>query len=329
MASSPERYKAMASSSVKMSKNLPKVFDKGVKKNSLDRDRMPMGRVPSPSTLSKTHMNPIGSPITGSFKSCGIDEGLQKHNGMLIDPLPILRKQLGHPPQEMRSQMGNLYPGQNKEASILDDKRDVSISVGGTPSDEMIPAGHLPGSRSPAQAGQRVILMKSDIFEMFAHGLPVTHVMIGRDEAFIERLPGGAAHHSDLDRSKLLERSVNGTLAVEGNLNRMTAPRTTSGSFLAWRKHHMTCPLQTQKKFTASHGLGHAVALLPIPETAEFLGDEFPALGLMPLDNGSNENDITLGDPSAPDDKWRLHGPIHNIVFLRTPAFLKKFGKML
>jgi len=52
-------------------------------------------------------------------------------------------------------------------------------------------------------------------------------------------------------------------------------------------------------------------------------------LGLMPLDNGSNENDITLGDPSAPDDKWRLHGPIQNIMFLRTPAFLKIFGKML
>jgi hypothetical protein len=308
VASSPERYKAMASSSVKMSKDLPEVFDKGVNKDSLDRDTMAMGRVPSPSALGETHMNPVSSPVACSFKSCCIDEGFQEHNRMPIDLLPVLGKKFGHPPQEMRSQMGNLHPRQNKEPSVLDNKRDVSISVGGTPSDEMIPASHLPGSSSPAHARQRATLMKSDIFEMFADGLAVPQVMIGRDETFIERLPGGTAHHSDLDRSKLLERGLKWALAVEGNLNRMTAPRTTSGSFLPWRKYHMTCPFQTQKKFTAGHGLGHTVALLPVPETAKFLGDEFPALGLMPLDNGSNENDVTLDYPSAPDDKRRLHG---------------------
>jgi len=175
VASSPERYKAMASSSVKMSKNLPEIFNKGVKKNSLDRNTIAMGRVPSPSTLSETHVNPIRSPITCSFKTCAIDEGLQKHNGMLIDLLPVLRKEFGHPPQKMRSQMGNLHPRQNKETGILDDKLDVSIPVGRTPSDEMIPTSHLPGSRSPAHAGQGAILMKSDIFEMFPHGLAVTH----------------------------------------------------------------------------------------------------------------------------------------------------------
>ncbi len=308
MASSPERYKAMASSSVKMSKDLPEVFDKGVKKDSLDWDTMAMGRVPSPSALRETHLNPVRSPVACAFKSCCIDEGFQEHNRMPIDLLPVLGKEVGHPPQEMRSQMGNLHPRQNKEPSVLDNKRDVSISVGGTPSDETIPTRHLPGSGSPADAGQRAILMKGDIFEMFAHRLAVPQVMIGREEAFIERLPGGAAHHCDLDRSKLLERGLKGALVVEGNLNRVMAPRTTSGSFLPCRKHHLACPLQTQKKFTASHGLGHTVALLPIPETAKFLGDEFPALGLMPLDNGSNENDITLDDPSAPDDKRCLHG---------------------
>lgn len=321
MASSPERYKAMASSSVKMSKNLPEVFDKGIKKDSLDRNTMTMGRVPSPSTLCETHMSPVGSPVACSFKSCCIDEGFQEHNRMPIGLLPVLRKEFGHPPQEMRSQMGNLHPRQNKETGILDEKLDVSISVDGAPSDETIPTGHLPGSGSPADAGQRTILMKSDIFEMSPHGLAVTQVMIGRDEAFIEGLPGGAAHHSDFDGSKLLERSLNGALTVEGNLNRVTTPRTTSGPFLPWRKHHMACPLQTQEKFTASHDFGHAIALLPIPETAKLLGDEFPALRSILLNNGTDGKDIILSDPSASDDKWRLHGPLYSIVILKTPAF--------
>jgi hypothetical protein len=70
----------------------------------------------------------------------------------------------------------------------------------------------------------------------------------------------------------------------------------------------MTCPFQTQQKFTASHGFGHAISLLPIPETAEFLGDKFSALGLMRFDNGADENEITLDDPSTPDEKRRIHG---------------------
>jgi hypothetical protein len=310
----------MASSSVKMSKNLPEVFDKGVKKNSLDRNTMAMGRVPSPSTLGETHGNPIRSPITCSFKSCGIDEGLQKHNGMLIDPLPVLRKEFGHPPQDMRSQMRNLHPGQNKEAGILDDKLDVLIPVGGSPPDKMVTAGHLPGSASPTDASQRAMLMKGHIFEMLPHSLAVTQVMIGRDETFIEGFPVSASYHSDLDGSKSLERSHNGALAVEGNLDRLAAPRATSGPFLPWRKLHIACSLQTQKKFAAGHGFGHAIALFPIPETAQLLGDEFPPLRSVLFNNGTDEEDVTLRDPSAPDDKRRLHGPLYSITILKTPA---------
>jgi len=144
--------------------------------------------------------------------------------------------------------------------------------------------------------------------------------MIGRDETFIERLPVGASYHSDLDGTKFLEGSHNGVLAVEGNLNRLAAPRATSGPFLPWRKLHIACPLQTQKKFAASHDFGHAIALLPIPETAQLLCDEFSALGSMLLNNGTDEKDITFSDPSASHDKWRIHGPLYKITLLNTPV---------
>lgn len=310
----------MASSSVKMSKNLPEAFDKGVKKNGFNRKRMPMGTIPPSSPLGEAHMNPVGSPVTGPFKSEGIHEGFQKDDGMMIDLLPVLRKDFGHFPQEMRGQMGNFHPGQDKETGVLNNERNVSIPVGGSPPDKMVTAGHLPGSASPTDASQRAILMKGHILEMFPHSLAVTQIMIGRNETFVERLPVSASNLLDLDGANLLERSFEGTLVMKRNRDGSVMPWPTSRSLLPRRKIHIPCSLQTQKKFAAGHGFGHAIALFPIPETAQLLGDEFPPLRSVLFNNGTDEEDITLRDPSAPDDKWRLHGPLYSITILKTPA---------
>jgi hypothetical protein len=310
----------MASSSVKMSKNLPEAFDKGVKKNGFNRKRMPMGTIPPSSPLGEAHMNPVGSPVTGPFKSEGIHEGFQKDDGMMIDLLPVLRKDFGHFPQEMRGQMGNFHPGQDKETGVLNNERNVSIPVGGSTPDKMVTAGHLPGGAPPTDASQRAILMKGHILEMFPHSLAVTQIMIGRNETFVERLPGGTSNLLDLDGANLLERSFEGTLVMKRNRDGSVMPWPTSRSFLPRRKIHIPCSLQTQKQLATSHDLGHSVALLPIPKTADLLRNEFPSLRSMPLDNGADEDDVTLCDPSTPDDKCCIHGSLYSITVLRTPA---------
>jgi hypothetical protein len=202
--------------------------------------------------------------------------------------------------------MGNLNPGKDEEAGILGNEMDVSISVIGLPSDEMIPRGRLPGCSSPTEASQRASLMEGHILKVFPHGLTVTQVMVGLDESFVERFPMGAPHHLEIDGPQVLQNSPDGFAGVKGN--RYRPPSTGSPSVLDRRKFHQPRLLQSQEKFTAGHGLKHAVPLSPIPETAEFFGDEGPASTLILFNNGLDKGNIIASYLSAPDDKRYLHG---------------------
>lgn len=297
----------MASSLVKMRKDLFKVFNQRVKKDSFNRTRKPVVNVPFTSSLGETHMNPVGRLIAGPLESFAIHKGLQKDNRMVVNFLPVLWEDSGHSAQEVRCQMRNLDPGQNEEAGVLGNKMDVSISVSGLPSDEVIPRGHLPGCGSPAEASQRPSLMEGHILEVFSHGLTVTQVVVSVDESLVERFPLGTPYHLEIDGSQLLQSSPDGFPGVKWNLYRPLSDG--SPSMLDRRELHQPCLLETQEKFAAGHGLKHAVALSPIPEAAEFLGDEGPASTLMLFNNGLDKGNIIASYLSAPDDKRYLHGP--------------------
>jgi hypothetical protein len=153
--------------------------------------------------------------------------------------------------------------------------------------------------------------MKGHILKMLPHCLTVSQVVISMNEAFVESFPLGTSHHFDLNGTSLSKRSHNGLLRVKRYLDRLMAPAASPGPTLSGRELHQPCPLQTQQEFSTGHRLEHAVSLTPIPETAEFLGDECPASGLMFLDNGADEDDIITSDPSAPDNKLCIHGLLY------------------
>jgi hypothetical protein len=289
-----------------MRKDLSKVFNQRVKEDSFNRTSEPVVDIPFASSLGETHMNPVGRLIADSLESFAIHKGLQKDDRMVVDFLPVPWEDSGHSPQEVRCQMRNLDPGKNEEAGILGNKMDVSISVIGLPSDEVIPREHLPGCSSPAEASQRPPLMEGHILEVFSHGLTVTQVMVGLDETLVERFPMGSAYHLEIDGPHLLQSSPDGFPGVKGNLYRPPSPG--SPSVLYRREFHPSRLLQTQEKFTTGHGLKHAVSLSPIPEAAEFFGDESPASTLMLFNNGLDKGNIIALYLSAPDGKRYLHG---------------------
>jgi hypothetical protein len=287
--------------------DLSKFFNQRVKEDRFNRTSKPVVDVPFASSFGETRMNPVGRLIAGTLKSTTVHKGLQKDKGMVVHPLPVSWEDSGHSPQEVRGQMGNLNPGKDEEASILGNEVDVSISVNGLPSDELIPRGHLPGCSSPADTSQRAPLIEGHILKVFSHGLTVTQVMVGMDESLVERFPMGTAHHLEIDGPQLLQRRPNGLPGVKGDLYR--PPSAGSASVLYRREFHQPCLLQTQEEFAAGHGLKHTVSLSPIPETAEFFGDEGPALTVMIFNNGLDECNIIASYLSAPDDKRYLHGP--------------------
>jgi hypothetical protein len=297
----------MASSLVKMRKDLFKVFNQRVKEDSFNRTSKPVVDVPFASSLGETHMNPVGRLIAGPLESFAIHKSLQKDDRMVVNFVPVPWEDSGHSPQEVRGQMGNLDPGKNEEASILGNKMDASISVIGLPSDEMIPRGHLPGCSSPAEASQRPPLMEGHILEVFSHGLTVTQVVVGLDESLVERFPLGTAYHLEIDGPQLLQSSPEGLPGVKWNLDRPLSAG--SPPVLYRRQFHQPRLLKTQEEFTTGHGLKHAVSLSPIPEATEFFGNEGPASTPMLFNNGLDKGNIIASYLSAPDDKRYLHGP--------------------
>lgn len=313
----------MASSLVKMGKDLPEVFGKGVEEDRLNREKILVGAIPFASALSEADRNPIGRLVTDSLEAGEVHESLQEHDGMMVDLLPVLGEDFDHSPQDVGGQMEHSHPGQDKETSILNNEMDVSIPVKRFPSDEMIPADHLPGCRPPTEASQGAILMEDDILKVFPNRLTVAKVMIGLNETFVEGLPLGASHHLDLDGTKLVERSGNGRLAGKRNLDRGGTPWAIPMPILAGRKLHPPRPFQAQEEFATGHGFGQAISLFPVPEATEFLGDEFPAVGSMFFNKGADGGNIIVRDPSAPDNQQGIHRRLYSIVFWKTPAFFK------
>lgn len=314
----------MASSSVKMGKDLPEVFGQGIEEDRLNRQDILVGAVPFASTLRAAHGDPIGRFVAGSLEASGVHEGLQKCEGVMVGPLPIGGKNLGHSSQEMRGQVGDSDPREDEESGILGEEIDILVSVERFPSDEEIPAHDLPGWGPPTDAGQGAILMEGDILKMFPHCLTVAQVVVSLDESFVEGLPGSAPDHADFDGAKLLKRGGDGRLAEKRHLDGCGASGAIPVSVLSGRERNRPRPFQAQEEFAARHGFGLAIFLFPLPEVAEFLGDIFPAQGSMFFNKGADDGNIIVRDPSAADNKWSIHGRLYSIMFLRTPAFFLK-----
>jgi len=255
----------MASSLVMTSKEVSKVFNQRIKEYGFNGSRRLVVDIPFTSTLGESHLNPVGGLIAGARKSLAIHKGLQKDDGMVINSLPVPGEDSGHSAQQVRGQIGNLHPGKDEEASILGEEMDVSISVSRLPSDELIPAGHLPGCRPPAETGQRAALMEDHILKVLPDGLAVTQVMVGLNESLVEGFPMGASHHLEIEGTQLLQRNPNGLPGVEGKLNR--PPSVSSAVVLFGREFNQASLLQTQEDLAAGHGFKQAISLSPIPET--------------------------------------------------------------
>ena len=311
----------MASCSVKMGKDLPKVFGQGIKENRLNGQQILVGAVPFASAPGGAHGDPIGRLVAGSLEASGIHEGLQQRQRVMVGPLPIGGEDAGHSPEEMRGQVGNADPREDKESGILGEEMDILGSVEGFPSDEQIPADHLPGGRTPPDAGQGAILMEGNILEVFPHRLAVAQVVVSLNESFVEGLPGSAADHPDFEGAQFLKRSRDGRLAQKRHLDWGETPGAIPVPVFSGWELNQPCPFQAQEQFAASHGFRQAVFLLPLPEAAEFLGDILPASASMFFDKGANDRKVIVCNPSAPDNKRSIHGRLYSIMLLTTPAF--------
>jgi hypothetical protein len=304
-----------------MGKGLPEVFNQGIDKYCFNRNQVLFVDVPFTSTFGEAELDPISRLVTSAQEASSIHKGFKEHNGVVVDSFPVHGKDSGHFSQDMRSQIGNFNPGEDKEAGVLSNEMKVLSFVGSCPADELIPAVHLPCCCSPTDASQRTILIKGDIFEMFTHCLAVTKIMISFDESPVENIPTASSHHPDLEGKQFRKGTHNGTLRVKGNLDVSFLSCPTIMSIFSGGEFDQPFTLKMQEEFPTSHLLETPIWLPPVPEATKFSGDGCSSLVPIFFDNGADEDNIIIGDYSAPDDKWYLHGPLYSILLEKTPAF--------
>jgi hypothetical protein len=124
---------------------LPEVSTQGIKIYGLDGLGVAVVAVVFATALGKTRLNPVAGLITGAFEPGGVDKCFQKADRVIVKAMPVLLKRADIESQNLGGKMLNAHPGQNQEPDIVDDLVKVVLLGIRVPTDELVPAGHLPG----------------------------------------------------------------------------------------------------------------------------------------------------------------------------------------
>ncbi len=99
-----------------------------------------MGLIVFTTTRGVPEMDPIGCFITGSLESLRVDESFHEINRMMVQAIPLIRQHPCHPSQDMRCQMLDPDPWQDKKPIIISHEVKILFSRPGRPPDKPVPA---------------------------------------------------------------------------------------------------------------------------------------------------------------------------------------------
>lgn len=95
---------------------------------------------------SFTQIHPVGRSITGSLKTFGVNKSLKKIDRVIVEFLPIIRKNPGHTSQQVGGQIGHVDPTEDKEPGIIGNQVKILLANIRRPADKFVPALYMAGS---------------------------------------------------------------------------------------------------------------------------------------------------------------------------------------
>ncbi len=138
-----------------------------------------MGLIIFTATSGLAEINPIGGFVTGSLETTSrINKRLKKIQRVVIDPLPVSRKDFGNPAQQMGRQKVTTDPGQYKKSAVVGNKADIVSANSRGPADEPVSASDVTGRRRPGKTGNRSAVGKDNIFKMLSHWMAIAQIMM-------------------------------------------------------------------------------------------------------------------------------------------------------
>ena len=159
-------------------------------------------------TLGHAHFPPVGGAVTDAAVAGRVHQGFQQHGLHPVVRQPVGRQLVRGARQDMTGEVGNLGPGENQKAAVIDHQRKIAWAHRIGPADPGIARSHAPGGAGEQQSGQRRqfrLRGPHPVAQLGPEGRAVTEVVIA-----VEILPKEASLVRILDQLQL-----NGPVAIE------------------------------------------------------------------------------------------------------------------
>ena len=170
---------------------------------SSDRGQPSAGLVVFATTSGQAEQGPVGDAVACAGEAFGIDKGLQPKKRMLVQTLPVFGDGSGDTPEQMGREMRNLYPGQDKKSGVVCQQVAVTLPALGRPAQVRITTVDSIGRRGKSETGHHATGGIGQIFQVFAHGLSISQVMVLPDQTVEQLLLGLSPDLSWFDGAKI------------------------------------------------------------------------------------------------------------------------------
>ena len=99
---------------------------------------------------------PVGRLIARSEETRALTEGFEQDRAHGVAALPVVREAAVELREQVGGEIADAYPGQDEEAGVVDHEREIALAHRGSPADELIAWGGLPGCGTESEHGQRL-----------------------------------------------------------------------------------------------------------------------------------------------------------------------------
>ena len=162
-------------------------------------------------------------------------------------------------------------PGQNEKPTLIGDQMEVLPTDCSRPADKTVTTTNMARRRTVDHTGDRPLMGKDQILEVFSHGLAIAQIVILLDQTVAKLLKRRTPYLTDLQgenrRKRTLDRiRVNGHwsgfFSVDQGIERIL--------LLRWQLN-ITSPLKRQHQTPADHVTQRPIGLPPVPSLTEFM----------------------------------------------------------
>ena len=109
----------------------PPIFLEGAEPDVLFRLSSFVMPVVAPASLGGPYMGPARGLVDGAGVARGLDEGLNEHRRDVVALGPVGGQAPAHDGEDVRAEVGDLDPGQDQEARVVDHQRQVLLTLFG------------------------------------------------------------------------------------------------------------------------------------------------------------------------------------------------------